>query len=88
MGKIQVFISNVAGNRVAVDIEPEKTIAELTQMYCLAEGIDANTIRLVFNSKELSNENTEKNTLFDNHIQNGSVIWCVQRLQGGCELEL
>ena len=78
---IQVFVSDINGSRIVVLTRSDATSQEFFNSYSEASGVDLDKVRLVFKSQQLEIGSGKK--LEDYHIQDKSVIFVVNRLEGG-----
>lgn len=75
----QFFVQTLTGSSLAFNYDPNMTISTLKELIQNAQQIQVDQQRLVFNGKQLD----DQNTLSDYGIENGSNIHLVLRLRGG-----
>ncbi len=75
---MQIFVRNLEGKTVSVDVEKNETIASLKAKIQEKEGVDPARQRLVFGGKQLE----DQHQLSDHNIQEGSTLHLVLRMVG------
>ena len=75
----QIFVKNLLGKSVALDVQATDTVQAVKQKLQDREGIPADQQRLVYTTKELDPERT----LADYNIQRDATLSLVLRLRGG-----
>lgn len=78
-GTKQVFIKTLSGKTITLEVKDSDTIQSIKDKIKDIEGIPAEQQRLVFNGKQLE----DNNTIADYGIQADSSIHLVLRLRGG-----
>ncbi len=78
-GSKQIFIKTLQGKTITLDVNDADSIDTIKSKICDIEGIPKDQQRLVFNGKQLE----DNNTIQDYGIQSESSIHLVLRLRGG-----
>jgi ubiquitin len=76
---LQVFVKTVTGKTMTVDVQPTDTVDTVRQAIQTKEGIPSNHQRLIFNGRQLKQEET----IAESGLQNHSQVHMVLRLLGG-----
>lgn len=75
---MQVFVKNLIGRTITVDLEPTDTIRQLKEKIEQKEAIPQGEQRLIFSGKGLE----DTRSVSDYNIQSNSTIHMVLRLRG------
>jgi len=67
---MQIFVNNLKGQSITLDVEPLDTIEKVKAKFEYKEGVPAVEQRLTFQSRPLEDDKT----LFDYNIQNGEFM--------------
>ena len=78
----QIFVKNLLGKSVALDVQATDTVQTVKQKLQDKEGIPADQQRLVYTTKELD----PTRTLADYNIQRDATLHLVLRLRGGMQI--
>jgi ubiquitin len=75
----QIFIKTLSGKNITLDINDSNTIGSIKQMICDKEGIPCDQQRIVYNGKQLE----DNQTIGNYNICNEATLHLVLRLRGG-----
>lgn len=76
---MQIFVKNLSGKTITMEVDPESTVLQLKGKISEKEGIGVADQRLIFEGKQLSDESTLNSV----NIGEDSTVHLVLRLQGG-----
>lgn len=74
---MQIFVKNLTGKTLTLDVEPTETIASMKQKIMEKEGVPPDHQRLIFSGKQLEDENEVQMY----NIRDQSTIHLVLRLR-------
>ena len=75
---MQIFVRNLEGANIAVEVEPNESIASIKAKIQEKQGVPVDRQRLVFGGKQLE----DNHTLADHNVQANSTLHLVIRMQG------
>lgn len=75
----QVFLKNLSGKLSTYDVKPDESVKEMKQKVQAREGLQASQQRLLFQSREMM----DQNNLSDYGVKDHSTIDLMTRLRGG-----
>ena len=76
----RIYVKTLQGKNISLDVQDGESIDSIKKKIQDKEGIPSDQMRLVFNGKQLE----DQNTIQDYGIDSDSTVHLVLRLRGGC----